>query len=79
MNAPVSPLELKSIPDDPPPGFKRIDFQRGATAINFNTHVGPLYYKRGEKGSRGWKSSGPFLTCNTTLSRNFPSSGTNSL
>ena len=32
----------------------------------------------GWNGSRGWKSSGPFFTCTITLSRNRPSSGTNS-
>lgn len=52
MNVPASGLELKSIPVDPPSGFKLIDFQRGSTTVNFNTHVGPLYYRRGEKGTR---------------------------
>ena len=52
MNAPMPSLELKSIPVDPPPGFKLIDFQRGSTVINYNTHIGPLYYRRGEKGTR---------------------------
>ncbi len=32
----------------------------------------------GLKGSRGWKSSGPFFTCTITFSRKRPSSGTNS-
>ena len=52
MNAPLPTPELRSIPADPPPGFKLIDFQRNSTVINFNTHAGPLYYKRGEKGTR---------------------------
>jgi uncharacterized protein (TIGR00369 family) len=51
MNAPVPSLEFKSIPVDPPEGFKLIDFQRGSTVINYNTHIGPLYVKRGEKGT----------------------------
>jgi hypothetical protein len=29
----------------------------------------------GDTGSRAWKSSGPYFTCSTTLSRNRPSSG----
>ncbi len=35
--------------------------------------------KSGWNGSRGWKSMGPFLICSTTLERNRPSSGVNSL
>ncbi len=35
--------------------------------------------KSGWKGSRGWKSIGPFLTCTSTFGRNFPSRGLNSL
>ena len=35
--------------------------------------------KRGWKGSRGWKSIGPFLTCTSTFGRKLPSSGWNSL
>ncbi len=31
----------------------------------------------GETGSRTWKSMGPFLICNVTLSRKVPSSGIN--
>ena len=34
--------------------------------------------KRGWKGSRGWKSIGPFLTCTSTFGRNCPSRGWNS-
>ena len=33
----------------------------------------------GWKGSRGWKSIGPFFTCTITFLRNEPSSGLNSL
>src|SRR5262245_11778588 len=52
MNAPLPTPQLRSIPVDPPPGFKLIDFQHNSTVINFNTHVGPLFYRRGEKGTR---------------------------
>ena len=31
--------------------------------------------KSGWKGSRGWKSIGPFFTCTSTLLANLPSSG----
>jgi uncharacterized protein (TIGR00369 family) len=37
--------------DNPPPGFLRIDFDRGS-AVTFNSHVGTLYARRGEKGTR---------------------------
>ena len=39
-------------PDNPPHGFLRIDFDRGRPNPTFNTHVGTLYAKRGEKGTR---------------------------
>lgn len=51
MNAPAPGPELKTIANDPPPGFKLIDFQRESSVLNFNTHVGPLYFRRGEKGT----------------------------
>ncbi|MBN9535188.1 MAG: hypothetical protein IKE60_11845 [Reyranella sp.] len=38
--------------DNPPEGFIRIDFDRGRPDPTFNTHIGPLYAKRGEKGTR---------------------------
>ncbi|UYN94407.1 MAG: PaaI family thioesterase [Enhydrobacter sp.] len=38
--------------DDPPEGFQRIDFDRGRPDATFNSHVGNLYARRGEKGSR---------------------------
>jgi len=38
--------------DDPPEGFLRIDFDRGRPDPTFNSHVGALYAKRGEKGTR---------------------------
>lgn len=38
--------------DNPPEGFLRIDFDRGRPETTFNTHVGTLYAKRGEKGTR---------------------------
>ncbi|SKA31918.1 uncharacterized domain 1-containing protein [Enhydrobacter aerosaccus] len=37
--------------DNPPQGFLRIDFDRGLPDPTFNSHVGPLYAKRGEKGT----------------------------
>lgn len=40
-----------SIPDDPPEGFKRIDFQRGGLPRDYNTHIGPLYARRGAEGA----------------------------
>ncbi len=40
------------IPDDPPEGFKLVDFARGRPEPTFNTHVGNMYVKRGEKGTR---------------------------
>jgi uncharacterized protein (TIGR00369 family) len=45
----VSSYEL---PDDPPAGFKLVDFARGRPEPTFNTHVGNMYVKRGEKGTR---------------------------
>ena len=41
----------RHIPDNPPEGFKRIDFQQGAEVVNYNTHVGSLYYRRGAAGT----------------------------
>ena len=38
--------------DDPPPDFLKIDFARGRPEPTFNTHIGNLYVKRGEKGTR---------------------------
>jgi uncharacterized protein (TIGR00369 family) len=38
--------------DRPPEGFHRIDFDRGRPDPTFNTHIGTLYAKRGEKGTR---------------------------
>lgn len=43
--------EFRTIPVDPPEGFKPIDFQRFNDWRNFNTHIGPLYFRRGEKGT----------------------------
>ena len=40
------------IPDDPPAGFKLVDFARGRPEPTFNTHIGNMYAKRGEKGTR---------------------------
>lgn len=38
--------------DNPPEGFIRVDFDRGRPDLTFNTHVGNLYVRRGEKGTR---------------------------
>jgi len=41
------------LPDDKPPeGFLRIDFDRGRPDPTFNSHIGNLYAKRGQKGTR---------------------------
>ena len=37
--------------DNPPDGFLRIDFDRGADPT-FNSHIGTLYARRGPKGTR---------------------------
>jgi uncharacterized protein (TIGR00369 family) len=39
------------LPDNPPDGFRRIDFDRDGADPTFNTHIGTLYAKRGEKGT----------------------------
>ena len=39
------------LPDNPPDGFRRIDFDRDRADPTFNTHIGTLYAKRGEKGT----------------------------
>ena len=38
--------------DNSPSGFHRIDFDRDRPEPSFNSHVGNLYVKRGEKGTR---------------------------
>lgn len=38
--------------DDPPTGFRKIDFDRDRSEPTFNSHIGNLYVKRGEKGAR---------------------------
>lgn len=38
--------------DDPPTGFRKIDFDRERPEPTFNSHIGNLYVKRGEKGTR---------------------------
>ena len=45
-------MSSSEIPDDPPEGFKLVDFARGRPEPTFNTHVGNMYAKRGEKGTR---------------------------
>ena len=40
------------LPDNPPDGFLRIDFDRDRPETTFNSHVGTLYAKRGAKGTR---------------------------
>ncbi|HYX03410.1 MAG TPA: PaaI family thioesterase [Reyranella sp.] len=37
--------------DNPPQGYLRIDFDRDRPDPTFNSHVGNLYLKRGEKGT----------------------------
>jgi uncharacterized protein (TIGR00369 family) len=37
--------------DNPPEGFRRIDFDRDRPEPSFNTHIGNLYVKRGPKGT----------------------------
>ena len=39
------------IPDDAPPEFHKVDFDRGGPTT-FNTHIGNLYVKRGARGTR---------------------------
>jgi uncharacterized protein (TIGR00369 family) len=42
-----------SLPEDnPPEGFLRIDFDRDRPDPTFNSHIGTLYAKRGDKGTR---------------------------
>jgi len=50
MDAPVS-NPAASVAENPPPGFRPINFSRDGTRADFNTHVGTLYGKRGEKGT----------------------------
>ena len=38
--------------DDPPTGFRKVDFDRDRPESTFNSHIGNLYVKRGEKGTR---------------------------
>ena len=45
-------LDAQRLDDRPPEGFLRIDFDRGRPDPTFNSHVGNLYAKRGEKGTR---------------------------
>jgi uncharacterized protein (TIGR00369 family) len=40
------------LPDNPPEGFLRVDFDRDRPDPTFNTHIGDLYVKRGPKGTR---------------------------
>jgi uncharacterized protein (TIGR00369 family) len=39
------------LPDNPPDGFRRIDFDRDRAEPTFNTHIGTLYARRGAKGT----------------------------
>ena len=39
------------LPDNPPEGFRRIDFDRDRAEPTFNTHIGTLYAKRGAKST----------------------------
>ncbi len=38
--------------DNPPEGFLLVDFERGRPETTFNGHIGNIYVKRGEKGTR---------------------------
>ena len=38
--------------DSPPAGFLRVDFDRGRPDPTFNGHIGNLYVRKGEKGTR---------------------------
>lgn len=40
------------IEDRSPSGFHRVDFDRDRPGPSFNSHIGNLYVKRGEKGTR---------------------------
>ena len=44
-------LQAQLLDDRPPEGFLRIDFDRGRPTT-FNGHIGTLYARRGEKGTR---------------------------
>ena len=45
-------MSSSEITDNPPEGFKLVDFARGRPEPTFNTHVGNMYAKRGAKGTR---------------------------
>jgi uncharacterized protein (TIGR00369 family) len=38
--------------DNPPADFHKVDFNRDRPEATFNSHIGALYVKRGEKGTR---------------------------
>jgi uncharacterized protein (TIGR00369 family) len=40
------------LPDHAPEGFHRVDFDQGRPDPTFNGHIGTLYVKRGDKGTR---------------------------
>ena len=43
--------------DNPPSGFFRIDFDRESPERTFNSHIGTLYAKRGQKGTHQTEAS----------------------
>jgi uncharacterized protein (TIGR00369 family) len=45
-------LEAPLIEDCAPAGFLKIDFAHGRPEPTFNSHIGNLYVKRGDKGTR---------------------------
>jgi uncharacterized protein (TIGR00369 family) len=45
-------VEDNLLQDRPPEGFLRVDFQRARPEPTFNSHVGNIYVKKGEKGTR---------------------------
>ena len=51
MDSAVSPTVPAAEDDAAPPGFRLIDFRRDRVEVTFNTHIGNLWAKRGEKGT----------------------------
>ena len=45
-------FETALLEDNAPEGFRKIDFNRGGPGPTFNSHIGNLYFRRGEKDTR---------------------------
>ena len=45
-------LNDEPLSDDPPADFRKVDFDRDRSEPTVNSHVGNLYVKRGDKGTR---------------------------